>query len=107
MTNPIERQHEAIKKSLFEFINTHCPGADCVVDECILSYVVSVLEDASQDDAYDVEEFMEMMTAYFPKFSNIEANTVCTWIINLNNHLANLNNKMTGTTPDPQNLSFK
>lgn len=107
MTNTIEKQHhEAIKKSLFEFMNTHIPGgADCVVDEYILSYVVSVLEDASQDDAYDVEDFMDMMSAYFPKFADIEAETVCAWIVNLNNHLANLN-KMTGP-PDVQNLSLK
>lgn len=107
MTNNIERQHETIKKSLFQFINAHIPGADLlIVDECILSYIVSVLEDASQDDAYDVEEFMDMMSAYFPKFVDIKASTVCNWIIDLNNHLSNLN-KITDSTADPQNLTLK
>lgn len=55
MTN-IERQHETIKNSFFQFITTHIPGADLrIVDEIVLSYVISILEEASQDDCFEVE----------------------------------------------------
>lgn len=55
MTN-IERQQETIKNSFFQFINTHIPGADLrIVDEIVLSYVISILEEASQDDCFEVE----------------------------------------------------
>lgn len=56
MTNNIERQHETVKNSLFQFINTHIPGADLrIVDEIVLSYVISILEEASQDECFEVE----------------------------------------------------
>lgn len=101
MTNQIEH-HDVIKNSLFQFINNHIPGANlCIVDEIVLAYVVSVLEEASQDDAYEVEEFIDMMSAYFPKFSDIQASTVCTWITELNNQLSSKMNKNVGTSNLP------
>lgn len=55
MTN-IEKQHEIVKTSLFQFVNTHIPGADMsVVDEIVLNYVIAILEEASQDPCFDVE----------------------------------------------------
>ena len=45
------------------------------IDEIVLSYMVSILEelgsDASADDAFDVESFTEMMDAYLPGFAEI------------------------------------
>nr|CAD7393732.1 unnamed protein product [Timema cristinae] len=45
------------------------------IDEIVLSYVVSILEDlgseSSVEEAFDVEGFCEMMAAYFPEFSTI------------------------------------
>lgn len=55
MTN-IAQQHDLVKNSLFQFINTHIPGADLsIVDDIVLSYVISILEEASQDPCFDVE----------------------------------------------------
>lgn len=104
MTNNIEHQHDIIKKGLFQFINLHLPGTDLrIVDEIVLSYVVSILEEASQDEAYEVEEFMDMMSAYFPKFSNIKKELVCSWICDLNNQLLN-QNKSSNTESQGFNL---
>lgn len=55
MTN-IEQQHDLVKNSLFQFINKQITGADLtVVDEIVLSYVISFLEEISQDPSFDVE----------------------------------------------------
>lgn len=97
MTN-IEEQHEVVKESLFKFVNSHIPGADLsVVDDIVLSYVISILEEASQDPCFDVEGFTEMMSAYFNEFSNIDSATICSWIFQLENQLTNSNksNKQT------------
>lgn len=53
----IEKQHEIVKASLFKFVNEHISG-ECdlsVVDEIVLAYVISILEEASQDPCFDVE----------------------------------------------------
>jgi hypothetical protein len=52
----IEKQHEVVKKSLFQFIKKEIPGADLRnIDEIVLSYVISILEEASDDPCFDVE----------------------------------------------------
>lgn len=52
----IDKQHEIVKTSLFQFINTHISGADLsVVDSIVLSYVISILEEASQDPCFDID----------------------------------------------------
>lgn len=55
MTN-IDKQHEIVKASLFQFVNTHITAADLsVVDEIVLNYVISILEEASEDPNFDVD----------------------------------------------------
>lgn len=52
----IDKQHEAVKKSLFQFVNTHISNADLsVVDEIVLNYVIAILEEASEDPHFDVD----------------------------------------------------
>lgn len=45
------------------------------IDEIVLSYVISILEDLGDDknaeDNIDVDQFTEMMDAYIPGFCNI------------------------------------
>nr|CAD7424933.1 unnamed protein product [Timema monikensis] len=57
------------------------------IDEIVLSYVVSILEDlgseSSVEEAFDVEGFCEMMAAYFPEFSTIHHASVCQWMFEL------------------------
>lgn len=55
MTN-IEQHHDIVKKSLSQFIKKNIPGANLKnVDEIVLEYVISILEEASQDESFDVE----------------------------------------------------
>lgn len=71
MTN-IERQHETIKNSFFQFINTHIPGADLrIVDEIVLSYVISILEEASQDDCFEVEGMRFVLMCFYQAESRL------------------------------------
>ncbi|KAJ6637306.1 CUE domain-containing protein 2 [Pseudolycoriella hygida] len=99
----IEKQHEIVKTSLNKFVNEHISGADLsVVDEIVLAYVISILEEASQDPCFDIDGFIEMMSAYFPEFSKIDPASVCTWIFQLENQLSSLNK-----SAESQNLSLK
>lgn len=55
MTN-IEQHHNIVKKSLSQFIKKNIPGANLKnVDAIVLEYVISILEEASQDESFDVE----------------------------------------------------
>ncbi|XP_058119546.1 CUE domain-containing protein 2 [Anopheles ziemanni] len=104
MTN-IEQHHDVVKESLFQFIRKHIPKADLnIVDDIVLSYVISILEEASQDPCFDVEGFIEMMSAYFNDFANIEPETVCTWIFELENQISNKNPISSST--ESNNLSL-
>lgn len=105
MTNiNIEQQHEVVKDSLFSFVNSHISGADLsVVDDIVLSYVISILEEASQDPCFDVEGFIEMMSAYFVEFSEINPTIVAGWIFQLEKQLNNLVPKSEETS----HLSFR
>ena len=52
----IDKQNEIVKKSLFQFVNAHITDADLsVVDDIVLSYVISILEEASEDPCFDVD----------------------------------------------------
>lgn len=65
------------------------------MDEIVLSYVVSILEELGSDssgveDLFDVESFSEMLTAYFPEFSTIPHVSICNWIFELASQLSKL-----------------
>ncbi|XP_044261341.1 CUE domain-containing protein 2-like [Tribolium madens] len=80
----IADQEITIKDSLFEFVKTHITNADLsLIDDIVLSYVVAILEDVSSDPVFSVEDFCEMMSAYFPEFESINHATVCQWIFEL------------------------
>lgn len=109
----VDGQEVFVKESLLAFLETHIPQADlrysenkwniftllsrkfnnCYVifshvDEIVLSYVVSILEELGsdwegQEDLFDVEAFSEMLTAYFPEFATISHSSICDWIFEL------------------------
>ncbi|XP_049839183.1 CUE domain-containing protein 2 [Schistocerca gregaria] len=84
----IAEQEDLVKESLFKFLRKHIPSAQLSsIDEIVLRYVVSILEDlgteASVEEAFDVEGFCEMMAAYFPEFSTIHHTDVCQWMFEL------------------------
>lgn len=71
MTN-IDKQHEIVKASLFHFVNTHITAADLsVVDEIVLNYVISILEEASEDPNFDVDGNISMTQCFVITFKNI------------------------------------
>lgn len=52
----IAQQESLVKESLFQFITKIIPSADLsAIDDIVLSYVISILEEASQDPCFDVE----------------------------------------------------
>ncbi|CAG9131730.1 hypothetical protein JYU34_021737 [Plutella xylostella] len=80
----IAQQESLVKESLFQFITRNIPSADLNgIDDIVLSYVISILEEASQDPCFDVEGFIEMMAAYVPEFDRIEADLVLSWVLEL------------------------
>lgn len=52
----IAQQKCHVKESLFQFIKTNVPSADVsLIDDIVLSYVISILEEASQDPCFDLD----------------------------------------------------
>lgn len=52
----VNEQHAIVKKSLSQFMKKNIPGAKLnKVDQIVLEYVVSILEEASQDESFDFE----------------------------------------------------
>lgn len=52
----IAQQESLVKESLFQFITKNIPAADLdMIDDIVLSYVISILEEASHDPCFDVE----------------------------------------------------
>lgn len=71
MTN-IDKLHEMVKSSLFQFVNNHIKAADLsVVDEIVLNYVIAILEEATEDPSFDVDG---MILSF--KFQNASG-TIC------------------------------
>lgn len=52
----IDKLHETVKTSLNQFVISHIADADLsVVDEIVLNYVISILEEAAEDPHFDVD----------------------------------------------------
>ncbi|XP_054709249.1 CUE domain-containing protein 2-like [Uloborus diversus] len=79
-------QDTFVKAELNRFILDHT-GIDSYnsIDEIVLSYIVGVLENVgsaySPEDAFDVIEFSEVMSAYIPPFSNINSCHISEWML--------------------------
>nr|SVE91284.1 EOG090X0A55 [Daphnia sinensis] len=89
----VEDQEVLVKESLLVFLKDNIPQANLShIDEIVLSYVVSILEeigsDLCQEDIFDVESFSEMLTAYFPDFASIPHTVICHWIFELSSKLS-------------------
>ncbi|CRK99277.1 CLUMA_CG012673, isoform A [Clunio marinus] len=91
--NNIDHHHNVVKNSLAQFIKKNIPGANLknVLDDIVLQYVISILEEASEDENFDVEAFQEMMSAYFSDFAKINPALIYTWIFELESQLSKLN----------------
>ncbi|EFX85181.1 hypothetical protein DAPPUDRAFT_313808 [Daphnia pulex] len=89
----VEDKEVLVKESLLVFLKDNIPQANLShIDEIVLSYVVSILEeigsDLCQEDVFDVESFSEMLTAYFPDFASIPHSVICHWIFELSSKLS-------------------
>lgn len=78
-----------VHHELSEFLQLH-NMEECIsnIDEIVLSYLVGIVELASQgDDATDFEDVLDMMNAYLPGFENIERTHVIDWMFGLTDKL--------------------
>nr|CAG4652018.1 EOG090X0A55 [Triops cancriformis] len=87
-----------VKDSLVSFLKENVANAALShVDDIVLSYIVSIVEElsleGSSEDAFDVEAFSEMLAGYFPEFSTIPHGTICKWLFELSSHMSGLKNK--------------
>ncbi|KAJ7337925.1 CUE domain-containing protein 2 [Desmophyllum pertusum] len=73
-----------IKEELMHFLN-HKISAEFLssVDDIVLGYIVSVLEQLGEDEEFDVDEFAEIMAAYIPGFDTDNRDDVSSWMLNL------------------------
>ena len=47
------------------------------IDEIVLSYVVDILEGVGEEESsFDVDQFVEMISAYVPEFAEVERSEV-------------------------------
>jgi len=93
MMSCAEEQEAVIKQSLLTFLQDNIPQAKLShIDEIVLSYVVSILEELGsewgEEEIFDVESFSEMLTAYFPDFESIPHANICDWIFDLSAELS-------------------
>nr|CAG4649532.1 EOG090X0A55 [Scapholeberis mucronata]SVE93764.1 EOG090X0A55 [Scapholeberis mucronata] len=97
-------QEVLVKESLLAFLKDNIPNSNLsYIDEIVLSYVVSILEELGtdfpgQEDVFDVESFSEMLSAYFPDFASIPHSAICDWIFELS---AQLSTKMKKDSKGP------
>ncbi|XP_048769832.2 CUE domain-containing protein 2-B-like [Ostrea edulis] len=72
------------------------------IDEIVLSYVISILEDLGNDshpdENIDVDQFIEMMQAYIPGFGTIDSLEVCEWMFELSNTITADNQDLNQST---------
>lgn len=62
----MDKLHEMVKTSLFQFVNQHIKAADLsVVDEIVLNYVIAALEEATDDPNFDVDGEMQLFKTRF------------------------------------------
>ncbi|CAG0892426.1 unnamed protein product [Darwinula stevensoni] len=90
-----------IKESLQTFFKAHKCDEDASLnslDDIFMKYIISILEELGCEehpqDVFDVEAFVEMMSACFPSFSTISQTDICTWMFELSAQLQTAKNHM-------------
>ena len=67
------------------------------LDDIFMKYIISILEELGCEehpqDVFDVEAFVEMMSACFPSFSTISQTDICTWMLELSAQLQTAKNR--------------
>ncbi|XP_034941534.1 CUE domain-containing protein 2 isoform X2 [Chelonus insularis] len=84
MQQTMDEKEELVKKSLFSFVRKQVPTAQLsLIDDIVLSYVVSMVEESALDEELDVEGLYEMVSACLPEFSQIEKEAVSQWLLDV------------------------
>ncbi|XP_078359700.1 CUE domain-containing protein 2-like isoform X1 [Oculina patagonica] len=88
-TFPLNSFMEAtVKGELGQFLNQKISAESLSsVDDIVLGYIVSVLEQLGEDEEFDVDEFAEIMAAYIPGFDAVNRDDVYTWMLDLTEKL--------------------
>ena len=63
------------------------------IDDIIVSYVESILEDLESESDLDLESLVETLTAYLPQSQDIPEEAITEWIFNLAKDLRNKESK--------------
>lgn len=58
-----------------------------LIDDIVLGYVVSMVEESALDDDLDVDGVSEMVSACLPEFSSIEKEAVSKWLFDIESQL--------------------
>lgn len=74
----------AVKDELGQFLskNISAESLSCV-DDIVLGYIASVLEELGEDQEFDVDDFAEIMAAYIPGFDTVSREHVYSWMLDL------------------------
>ncbi|XP_057341983.1 CUE domain-containing protein 2 [Microplitis mediator] len=84
----MDEKEELVKKSLFNFVRKQVPTAQLsLIDDIVLSYVVSMVEESALEEELDVEGLCEMVSACLPEFSTIEKEAVTKWLLDVESKL--------------------
>ncbi|XP_073452705.1 CUE domain-containing protein 2 isoform X2 [Aquarana catesbeiana] len=87
-----------IRATLSSFIQSHIPDADLSsMDEVVFSYVTGLLEElgsqASTEEDFEMETFIEMLEGYIPGFAEIGSDKVYEMMFELSGRLSEARNK--------------
>lgn len=58
-----------------------------LIDDIVLGYVVSMVEESALEDELDVDGVSEMVSACLPEFSTIEKEAVTEWLLDIESQL--------------------
>ncbi|KAI4502007.1 hypothetical protein M0802_002689 [Mischocyttarus mexicanus] len=88
MSRIMDEKEELVKKALFSFVRKQVPTAQLsLIDDIVLSYVVSMVEENAMEEELDVDGLCEMVSACLPEFSTIEKEAVSKWLIDVESKL--------------------
>ncbi|XP_076277590.1 CUE domain-containing protein 2 [Lasioglossum baleicum] len=88
MNRTMDEKEELVKKSLFSFVRKEVPTAQLsLIDDIVLGYVVSMVEESALEEDLDVDGLCEMVSACLPEFSTIEKEAVSKWLLDVESKL--------------------
>lgn len=78
-----------VEGELEELVKKHAPDSSLsALDDIVLGYVVEVLLDIGKgDSSFDVDQFVDMISAYIPEFASVDRGHVCGWAFELASHI--------------------